>query len=73
MGLFLKISSQASEEYRKAVNLLEIFEGQTPVYIRFADTGKLLAAPQSLWTTVCPVQLSELRRVLGDGNVVYKA
>ena len=72
-GLFLRVSSRDGEDYRRAVNLLEIFDGSEPVYIRFRDTGKLMEAPRALWTAVCPVQLSELRRVLGDENVVYRA
>lgn len=72
-GLYLKITSQNSPEFEKVKNLLEIFEGDEAVYIRFEDTAKLLAAPKNLWVKYNPVLDKELRLILGDANVVYVA
>ena len=68
-GLYLRLASEADPLYKRAVNLLSIFEGDEPVYIRFADTGKLVRAPRSLWIMPNDPLFGELRRVLGDENV----
>lgn len=68
-GLYLRLASEADPLYKRAVNLLSIFEGDEPVYIRFADTGKLVRAPRSLWIMLNDPLFGELRRVLGDENV----
>ena len=47
---------------------MTMFEGETPVKIRLADTGKLLAGK-------ClnhPALLSECRQWLGEENVVVR-
>ena len=41
-GLYLKVPSLDSEEWCKAKKLLRVFDGQTPVYLRVADSGKLI-------------------------------
>lgn len=68
-GLYLRLPGEADPLYKRAVNLLSIFEGEEPVYIRFADTGKLVRAPRSLWIWPNEPLLGELRRVLGEENV----
>jgi len=67
--LFVKTPSAVSEEFERAKNLLEIFEGNTPVYVMFADTGKLTIAPKNLWVDVNNVLIRELIAVLGEENV----
>lgn len=69
-GLYLKIPSLQSNEYTQTEDLLHIFEGDWPVYIRFADTMKMTRTPTSMWalknnTTL----LLELKRILGEKNV----
>ena len=46
-----------------------MFDGDTQVYVFFEDTGKLVLAPQKLWTEPNAVLLAELRRQLGEKNV----
>lgn len=70
-GLFLRLPSQQSPVFSKVINLISIFEGETPVYFRFVDTGKMLLAPRSLFTQVCPVLLSELERLVGKDSVRF--
>ncbi len=53
----------------KTQNLLEIFEGQTPVYVFFQDTQKVSLAPRSLWVFVNDVLLRQLMELLGENNV----
>ena len=52
-------------------NLLRnIFDGPTPVYFKFADTGQRMRAPQSLWANDDPLLRAELVRILGRDHVV---
>ena len=71
-GLFLRLPAESGEIYRHAHCLLRVFEGPLPVYIRFADTGRMVRAPQSWWIDPQPILLEELTRLLGEENVVLK-
>ena len=71
-GLWLKLSSMRSESFEETKNLLQIFEGNFPVYMYFEDTKKRMLAPKSLWCTQSDLLVSELERVLGAGNVKVK-
>ena len=69
-GLFLRISSQNSREFDRAVKLLAVFDGDLPVYFRFVDTGKAVQAPRKLWISCNHVLVRELKKLLGEENVV---
>ena len=71
-GLWLKLSSMRSESIEETKNLLQIFEGNFPVYMYFEDTKQRMLAPKSLWCTQSDLLVSELERVLGAGNVKVK-
>jgi len=68
-GLYLKIPSLDGELWRRVQKVLRVFEGQTPVYLRVADTGKLIRTPVELWVSPEDVLIAELERVLGKENV----
>lgn len=68
-GLYLRIPSRQGREMEKAQNLLEIFEGTTPVYVFFQDTQKVGLAPRSMWVFPNDVLLGQLTEILGEGNV----
>ena len=68
-GLYLKLPSKDSEEMQKARNLLEIFEGETCVYVVFSDTGKAAMAPRSMWCDPNEVLLRLLGEAIGAENV----
>ncbi|MBQ8683640.1 MAG: DNA polymerase III subunit alpha [Clostridia bacterium] len=68
-GLYLRLPTASGEVYRHTQRLLRVFEGGLPVYIRFADTGKLVRTPQDWWVDPQSILLQELRRVLGVDNV----
>lgn len=70
-GLYLRLPSKEHPLTKRAENLIAIFDGSTPVYIRFADTGQLVRAPQSLWVSPNEVLLEELKRVVGPENVAF--
>ena len=57
------------EQWEKLKLLFTIFEGEIPLLVRAADTGRLLKAGKEYNTDANPVLLGELRRVLGEENV----
>ena len=68
-GLYLRVPSLESEPWKRAQKVLRVFEGEMPVYLRVADTGKLMRVPSSLWVAPEEVMIDELKRALGDTNV----
>ena len=68
-GLYLRLPSLESQEWKRAQKILRVFEGQTPVYLRLNDSGKLMRVPTDLWVTPEAVMIEELQRALGDTNV----
>lgn len=68
-GLFLRVPSQSSKAFRRAENVLAVFDGTFPLYVYFEDKHKLTRAPQKLWVSVNDVLLDELRGILGKENV----
>ena len=67
--LYLRIDNLESEKFLKVKNLLEIFEGNTPVVFSLSDNGKRMRAPRSLWVMLNEPMINELRYLLGDENV----
>ena len=66
--IFLRFPSMDSVAFRHIRLVMIMFEGETPVKIRLADTGKLLAGK-------ClnhPALLAECRQWLGEENVVVR-
>ncbi len=70
-GLYLRVASRNCPEFRKAQQYLCIFEGIEPVYVRFLDTGKMTLAPRSLWVDYNAPLDVQLKRLLGEENVVF--
>ncbi len=68
-GLYLRIASLEDKDYQKARQIMDIFDGATPVYLICQDTGKRLCSPSSAWVDINPPMLSQLRKVLGGDNV----
>ena len=66
--IYLKVPSMDSREFRQLSRVMTMFEGDTPLKVRVADTGKMLG-------TTClnhPAFLQECREWLGDDNVVVR-
>ncbi len=70
-GLYLKMKNSECAEYRKVQNVLDVFDGSTPVYYYFTDTGKLVRH-QGRLCDVNNSMLRELKRIVGDENVGIK-
>lgn len=71
-GLFLKFPTEGTPEQAQAEKLLAIFDGRVPLYYYFADTGKYAHQPYEHSVDVNEPLLNELKRVLGEENVVFQ-
>lgn len=74
-GLFIRVPSENSAEYKKAMDFLAVFEGLTPLYIHFADTKKTVKAPAKLWVDTGVENgyvIKRLGKILGEENVKMK-
>ena len=67
-GLFLRFDTDISPQIKVCENLISIFEGSLPVYFFYADSKKYILK------TKCDcndVMLNELKKILGNGNVIF--
>lgn len=71
-GLFLKFPTEGTPEQAQTEKLLAIFDGRVPLYYYFADTGKYAHQPYEHSVDVNEPLLNELKRVLGEENVVFQ-
>ena len=71
-GLYIRVKNENCFEYERALLLLSIFEGSTPVYIFLEDEKKLILAPRKLWISKNDVLIRELKNKIGDRNVAVK-
>lgn len=71
-GLWLRVPSKDCEQMHQIKNLFTIFDGATPVYFLFSDTGIKAAAPRFMWCNPTERLLSELYHLLGKENVAQK-
>lgn len=71
-GLYIRVKNENCFEYERALLLLSIFEGNTPVYIFLEDEKKLILAPRKLWISKNEVLIRELKNKIGDRNVAVK-
>ena len=71
-AVYLKLPNMENDSFKRTRNLLEIFDGQTPVILYLTDTKKQLMAPNTLWVDVNDVLIRELKKVLGEDSVKLK-
>ncbi|MBR4282889.1 MAG: hypothetical protein IKT35_04155, partial [Clostridia bacterium] len=70
-GLHIRLPFESCVERDKVENLLSIFEGTTPVYFKFEDTNKRVLLPRSMFISYNEPLMIELRKLLGEENVVF--
>ena len=68
--LYLRVRELDCEEFFKAKNLVEIFEGAIPVI--FYDSTTKQYCPSGLSFDVTDYTVKQLKSLLGDDNVVLK-
>lgn len=66
--LWLQLPSEEDPRFRKVRAIVNMFPGNSPVKVFFADTRKLRGAAASLDQTM----VEELKKLLGEGNVIVK-
>ncbi|MDO4458477.1 MAG: DNA polymerase III subunit alpha [Clostridia bacterium] len=71
-GLYIRVPSEESFEYKKAMQYIDIFDGRNELYIYFTDKMKLMKAPARWRVDVNDVLVRELKKLLGDSNVAVK-
>ena len=70
-GLFLRFDNASSPQIEVCRRFLAIFDGETPLYYFFADKKEYNRNPIGQNIDVNKVLLRELRKILGDSNVIY--
>ena len=70
-GLFLRFDTSDSPQIECCRKLLAIFDGNTPLYYYFSDKNEYKRNPILQGIDVNNVLLRELRKILGDSNVIY--
>ena len=70
-GLFLRFDTASSPQIEYCRKLLNIFDGAVPLYYYFADTKEYKRNPIGQNIDVNAVLLRELRKILGESNVIF--
>lgn len=70
-GLFLRFDTTDSPQIECCKKLLLIFDGNVPLYFYFNDIKEYKKNPLIHGIDVNNVLLRELRKILGDSNVIY--
>lgn len=68
--LFLRVSSRQGRDYWKALNLVELFDGDFPVFFFFADEKQYETEPHGF--ALSSYLLTQLTDLLGAENVILK-
>lgn len=70
-GLFLRFDNAQSPQIECCRKLLAIFDGNVPLFYFYSDVKEYKKNPIGYGIDVNPVLLRELRKILGDDNVIY--
>lgn len=70
--LCLRVPSLQSTEYNEAKLLTDVFDGRTPLVLYLSDEKRYVKAPVNMWVDLNPVLENELKRRIGEKNVVVK-
>ncbi len=70
-GLFLRFDTATSPQIELCGKLLAIFDGTTPLYYYFSDKKEYKRNPIGQAIDVNSVLLRELRKILGESNVIH--
>ncbi len=70
-GLFLRFDTETSPQVECCRKLLDIFDGSTPLYYYFNDKKEYKRNPDGQGIDVNDVLLRELRKILGESNVIH--
>ena len=71
-ALYIRVDSFNSDAYKRAISVLQIFDGTVPVRVYSLNDKQLLQAPKKMWVNISDFLLGELNEILGNENVVVK-
>ena len=71
-GVYIKVDSQNSPQFRQACGIMAKYRGMMPVYFYLQDKRQYIKAPQRLWIRESINALDELKYVVGESNVVIR-
>ncbi|NCC88252.1 MAG: hypothetical protein EOM05_10400 [Clostridia bacterium] len=71
-GLFLRMPNATCEQKKKVDNIISILGGSTPLYYYYTDTKSYEQSKNSSFVDVNEPMINELRKILGDENVVIQ-
>ena len=71
-GLFLRFASKDAPERVRAERVLRIFDGTAPLYYYYCDTQTYETRPPAEFIDPNEPMFRELRRILGQDNVVFR-
>ena len=70
-GLYLRVTSMKSDEYKAARSILDNYKGDVPVIIKETESGKAFCSPKNSWASVDGELILSLNEILGSKNVKY--
>lgn len=68
-GLFLRFKNRDDDRIERVNNILEIFDGDEPVFYYFEDSSEYEKRKPCM---LCKSMLDELQRLMGEGNAVIQ-
>lgn len=72
-GIYVKVPGKNTGQFQKALEIMKVFSGSFPVYFYFADEKKYKLANEKLWVTSNDTFISEMKKAVGEENVVLRA
>lgn len=71
-ALYLRFKNKDDKNISLAKRVTSIFDGTIPLYFYYTESGEYELQPRHDFVEVNETELKELKRILGDENVVYK-
>lgn len=71
VALYLRFKNENDENIALAKRVTDIFDGNIPLYYYYTDDKRYVLQPRECFVDVNMTELKELKRILGDENVVF--
>ena len=71
VALYLRFKNENDEKIALAKRVTDIFDGNIPLYFYYTDDKRYVLQPRECFVEVNNTEIKELKRILGDENVVF--
>ena len=71
VALYLRFKNENDEKIALAKRVTDIFDGNIPLYFYYTDDKRYVLQPRECFVEVNNTEIGELKRILGDENVVF--